>query len=78
MHDMEQFKKDRDEALRSLNKQQIIAYCRKYGAHYSENELVFWASVHKARLAIKSFSESEKRISRKWLLEHGFKADIEM
>lgn len=78
MHDIEQFKKDRDGALRSLNKQQIIAYCRKYGAHYPENDLVFWAAVHKARIAIKNFSETEKAVSRKWLLRHGFKSDIEI
>lgn len=76
MIDMEQFAKERDAALLSLNKKKIEGYMRKYDVHYHpSNELVFWASVHKAILAIKSATPAQKLRSAQWLREHGFKAD---
>lgn len=69
----DQFIKDRNEALLSLNKFKIQAYAMKYGAMFSDNDEIFWASVHKARIAIKEIPESEKQISRKWLKAHGFR-----
>lgn len=73
---LSQFLKDRDEALLSLDKCKILAYAEKYGARLPQSDEIFWASVHKARLNIKNFPESEKEISRKWLCENGFKEDI--
>ena len=68
-----QFIEDRNDALLSLDKGKIKAYAAKYGARISDNDEIFWASVHKARIVIKAIPESEKEISRKWLKEHGFK-----
>ena len=73
---MTEFIQDRNEALLSLDREKIIEYCQKYGARFSSNEKVFWASVHKARIAIKSFPETEKEKSRKWLRENGFRTDF--
>ena len=67
------FVRERDTALRSLDEEKIKAYMTKWGGGYPAVPLVFWASVHKARLGITSFTEEEKEVSRKWLREHGFK-----
>jgi hypothetical protein len=67
------FVKERDAALLSLDRGKILAYCRKYQVHIPSNEKVFWAAIHKAKIALKSFPESEKEISRKWLSENRFK-----
>lgn len=76
MIDMDQFTKERDAALLSLDKKRIEGYMRKYDVRYRpSNELVFWASVHKAILAIKSATPAQKLRSVQWLREHGFKAE---
>lgn len=69
--------KERDEALKSLDKDKIIAYCKKYSVRLPEdNENVFWAAVHKARLQILASTPEERAYSLEWLLGHGFSADI--
>ena len=44
---MEKFEKERNEAFASMNKDKIIAYCKKYDIYIPEDENVFWAGVHK-------------------------------
>lgn len=74
---MSKFCQDRNDALRSLDKDQIFAYMKKYRVDwFPSNEEVFWAGIHKARIAISSFSEEEKEISKKWLDEHGYRYEI--
>lgn len=69
------FIRERDAALRSLDKKKITAYMDKYGIDWRPlNELVFWAGVHKARLSSKGFTAAEKRASVEWLVDHGFTA----
>jgi hypothetical protein len=70
--DLDQFFKDRDEAMLSLDKDKILAYMIKYGAHVPRNEAVFWAGVHKARLALNCVDADGKILSRNWLSENGF------
>ena len=74
--DRAEFVRERDGALLSLDKERIISFCRKYGIYHPHTEMPFWESVHKARTALKSIPEPEKEISRKWLLNHGFRAGI--
>lgn len=75
--DFAKFRRERDSALLSLDKDMIVAYMKKYGIVFCPKDgNVFWASVHKARLEILDFPESEKEISRKWLKDNGFKAGI--
>lgn len=75
--DMKQFCKERDEALLSLDREKIMSHSRKYGVQFNpSNELVFWASVHKAILGIRSAPLKQKTLSAAWLVEHGFKAEF--
>lgn len=67
-----QFIKDRDEALLSLDKDKIMAYCKKYGVPIPDEELVFWAGIHKAIVHLISATQEQKERSAQWLLEHGF------
>lgn len=70
------FVRERDAALRSLDKTKLTAYMDKYGVDWRPmNETVFWAAVHKARLSARSFTAEEKMVSAKWLAEHRFKAE---
>lgn len=72
-YDLQEFIRDRDRALRSLDKKQILAYMKKYGLKWQPgNDIVFWAAIHKARLSINTFTDEEKAFSVRWLIEHGF------
>ena len=75
--DRVKFVRERDEVLLSLDKEKIVSFCRKYVIYYPHSEVEFWKSVHKARVSLKGFPESEKETSRKWLLQHGVQADSE-
>ena len=46
------------------------------GVYHPHSDLDFWHSVHKSRVAIKNIPERDKEISRKWLIDHGFKDDL--
>jgi hypothetical protein len=67
---------ERNAALRSLDRNKIEAYARKYGINLPKDEIVFWAGIHKARLQITSFTEEEREVSRRWLKEHGFRESM--
>ena len=72
--DPEQFRADKLEALRSLDREKILAYSRKYkaGLHKASTEDVFWAAVHKARVGTSGMTPAEIYTSIKWLRHHGF------
>lgn len=70
------FVKERNEALRSLDKAKIIAYSKKYDVPVPADERTMWAGIHKARLMVTSMTEEEKQISRDWLKENGFQGPI--
>jgi hypothetical protein len=70
---IEAFVEERDNALRSLDKDKILMYMKKYGVpNFATTDLAFWAAVHKARVHITTFTKSEIDFSREWLKEHGF------
>lgn len=69
---LKDFVKERDEALRSLDKTKIEAYMKKYQVYRPADDEVFWAGIHKARLMATSMTEEEKEVSRQWLRDHGF------
>lgn len=75
MSDLDQFIRDREQALLSLDEQTIRDYCRKYEIPLPDHQLKFWAGVHKARANMPSMPESARRQSRRWLIEHGFTLD---
>ena len=51
---IKEFVKERNEAMFSLEKEKIVAYCKKYDVPIPENEQVFWAGVYKSILAIEN------------------------
>ena len=71
MFDFDEYIKDRNAALLSLDKEKITAYMLKYEVPISQDERVFWASVHKARTAITNFPAHEIQKSKDWLAERG-------
>ena len=68
-----QFEEERDAALLSLDRVMIKAYAAKYNVKLPDNELDFWAGIHKARIQIDDFSDEVKEVSRQWLQENGYK-----
>lgn len=72
------FVKERNDALFSLDRKKIEAYCAKYDDSDSSYvpDVVFWAGVYKAICAIKNAPEEKVRIARTWLKAHGFSASI--
>lgn len=71
---LKKFVKERDAALRSLDRKKIEAYMKKYGVSFNpSSEKVFWGAIHKARCECTSFTDEEKRVSGQWLLDNGFK-----
>lgn len=70
---IEQFVKERDDALLSLDKGKIEKYMRKYHVRFEPScEIVFWAAVHKAIIELNSATEEQKMNSAKWLIQHKF------
>lgn len=73
---LKEFVKERNEAFKSLDMTKIKDFANKYDIRFPDNQLAFWAGVHKARLQIIDISEQEKKKSIDWLLENGFKTEI--
>lgn len=77
----ENFIKDRDEAFASMDKEKILAYCNKYGIEMPEDELTFWAGVHKAILNLYVLEDSSITLDQfnkscEWLIAHDFTPEI--
>lgn len=78
---MDEFIKDRIEAFTSMDKEKILAYCRKYKITLPKDEVTFWAGVHKAvcnlyLLEEDSISKEQYDKSYDWLAEHGYNPSI--
>jgi hypothetical protein len=70
------FKRDRREALLSLDKAKIMAYLRKYGEDpRPSSDEVFWAGIHKARTALPELPVEARLASKAWLEAHGSKSE---
>lgn len=75
---MNNFIKERNKALLSLNKKRIIDYMKKYGISIPQDEKIFWAGVHKAICSLYLVDENEISLeqytkSANWLKLNGFK-----
>lgn len=46
--DLSNYIKDRNEAFKSMDKEKILAYCKKYNITTPEDDDIFWTGVHKA------------------------------
>lgn len=70
--ELDQFLKDRNEALLSLDETKIRAYMEKYGeadALPKDKPEVFWRGVHKAITGCKDLPIEFRRKSKAWLAE---------
>lgn len=68
-----EFNKNRNEALLSLDKEKIIKFSEKWGVKMPQNDLVFWAGVHKAIMYLNAATPEQKEKSMNWLIENDFK-----
>ena len=78
---MEDFIKERNEALLSLDKEKILAYGKKYNVKFPEDEKIFWADVHKAicslyLIPVNKITKSQYEKSKEWLKENGFEWQV--
>lgn len=78
---MEDFIKERNEALLSLDKEKILAYGKKYNVKFPEDEKIFWAGVHKAicslyLIPVNKITKSQYEKSKEWLKENGFEWQV--
>lgn len=78
---MNDFIKERNEALLSLNKEKIIKYMNKYNIKIPKNEKIFWAGVHKSICNLflapeNNISLEQYEKSYKWLEENGYGQEI--
>lgn len=69
---IEDFTKERNEALLSLDREKITKFMKKWSVDVPQTDLVFWVTVHKAILYINAATEEQKNKSFTWLLENGF------
>lgn len=73
---VEAFVQERNEALYSLDKEKIMAYCKKYSVPIPDNDEVFWVGVHKAIVHITSAPEPIRERSLVWLSRRGYSPEI--
>ena len=81
MSKIKTFIEDRNEAFASMDKEKILAYCKKYKIKVPEDEEIFWVGVHKAicnlflsedsPISLKQYNESYE-----WLTERGHTPSI--
>lgn len=77
MSDFDEFAKERDKAILSMDKKRILSFAKKYGILLPNGEGEFWAGIHKAVMYLGSATTEQKQKSKSWLLDHGFKPYIE-
>ena len=78
----EEARKDRNEAFSSMDKDKILAYCRKYKILVPEKEDIFWAGVHKTVCMLYEtednvISDEQYNNSINWLTSHGYNTFVE-
>lgn len=69
MTDLEQFKRDRTDALLSLDPAKIRAYLAKYGETAAPDPHVFMVGVHKAITGCRDLPLAARQASKAWLTE---------
>lgn len=70
----DEFLRERNDAILSMDEGKIRDFSRKYGIPEPQEDIVFWAGIHKSILALNAASEEQKTASKAWLTEHGFSA----
>jgi len=71
--DLEASAEERDEMLRSLDIDQVIAFhCKHFPDAPVPSRAVVEVALHKARAAALSLSDEERDLSRRWLAARGY------
>ena len=67
------FIQERNEIIFSLDKERILAYFARTGQPWDENEdeIVFWATIHKIICNITDAPDELVTKSKNWLYDHG-------
>lgn len=78
---MDEFVKDRDEALASGDPEKMKTYCKKYNIEIPEDENIFLASMHKAICNMYLMPDSKISLeqynrSYEWLIANGYTPSI--
>ena len=73
---IDEFTRDREEALLSLDLVKIRAYMAKWRIPPMADDRILLAAVHKARLASYGMPRHERKVSRDWLRANGFRTSI--
>ena len=81
---MNNFVKERNEALLSLDENKIDDYMKKYNPNVKkpQDKKIYWAGIHKAICNLflvpsNGISLEQYEISYKWLGENGFRPEIQ-
>ena len=78
---MNEWRKERDEAIRSLDLEKFKAFYRKYqkmglyGLNLPRDE-VLEIALRKSLLMMTNATDEEKNRARAWLIEHGYSTEI--
>lgn len=76
MNSISKFVEERNKALFSMDKDIITAYFEKRGAPCPQDEIVFWAVVHKCICNITDSPLALRLQSERWLQLHGMSPEI--
>ncbi|MDD6490281.1 MAG: hypothetical protein PUG48_10845 [Clostridia bacterium] len=74
----EEFVKERNEALFSLDEEKIRAYAKKYCVSLPENPKVFWGAVYKSIYNVTDAPQELKDKAKAWLEENGMSTKIKL
>lgn len=75
---IEDYVKERNEALFSLDEAKIRAFMRKYNVRFpaANNKIVFWAGIYKSICNIPSAPEDVRKQASEWLKNHNMSEEI--
>lgn len=71
MDRIQQFVKERDEVLFSLDRKRIEKYLRKRGIEVPKNDIVFWAGIYKGICNTTTAPADLVLKAKSWLYAHG-------
>ena len=74
MRKVDEFLRDRDAALLSMNKKKIEEYAQSYSVSLPDNDALFWVMIHKARTGATSLPMTERAASKFWLTHFGYES----
>lgn len=76
MKNIQDFVKERNDALLSMNEDKIRRCARKYGIRTPINQTAFWGGVYKAICNVPDAPKDVRWIAEKWLRKHGMSVEI--